>query len=139
MVIWLISTKKEKISVKLFHKPTKLAASFTTRSKTNSDPDHIVYQFKCKESDCTSTYIGYTTNKLSERAYQHRFKPSKISEHLKKEHSLAKINDIKDCFTALYTSNEVLNLKIAESYLIKTLKPDINIKHKEMFLRLNII
>ena len=98
-----------------------------------------MYQFTCNESDCTSTYIGYTTNKLSERASQHKYNPSKIHLHYKTEHNINKINNISDNFKVLYTNNNLYSLKIAEAIYIKKFRPDINIKFNEMNLKLNII
>ena len=93
-----------------------MSSQFSTRESV-SDGHHVVYQFSCPESDCTSTYIGYTTNRLSDRAYQHRFKPSKIQKHYQSEHGISTINNIHPHFKILYSSNEVQKLKIAEALL----------------------
>ena len=127
-----------KIKVRLYHKSKQLSSSFSTRDAL-TDNHHVVYQFNCPESDCTSTYIGYTTNRLSYRACQHRYSPSKIFEHFNTAHGQSTISNISKHFTILYGSCEVQKLKIAEAFYIKTRRPDINIKFNVLSVRLNII
>lgn len=123
--------------MKLYHQSKHLSSCFSTRDLSANH--HVVYQFNCPEVDCTSTYIGYTTNRLIDRAQQHRFKPSKIHEHISKEHNQTTINNISNHFQVLYTSCDTQKLKIAEAFYIKNNKPDINIKYKVPTLTLNII
>lgn len=135
----LSTTNERKLCVKLYHVANRMSTKFSTRNKSDSDPNHVVYLYKCPESDCTSEYIGYTTNRLSDRAYQHRFMPSGICQHLQKEHNLNRIPNLLDNFKILYKSNEVLNLKIAEAFYIRNNKPEINTKYNIISIKLNII
>src|SRR5678816_4055422 len=82
-----------KIKVRLYHKSKQLASSFSTRDAL-PDRHHVVYQFNCSELDCTSTYIGYTKNRLSDRAYQHLYSPSKIFGHFNTAHGQSTISNI---------------------------------------------
>ena len=84
----LIPTSKEKrIQVKIFYRNKKLSSKFSTRNRSGTDDNHVVYQFDCPEDCCTQSYIGYTTLTVGARAKQHRYKPSKIHEHFRIEHN----------------------------------------------------
>ena len=120
-----------KIKIQSYFKANKISSQFSTRPK-NADPCHVVYQFNCTEPGCKSSYIGYTTNTLKTRAYQHKFKPSKIQDHYEKDHLQGKVENIEDKFKILFKSNSLCELRIAEAILIRSMLPDINVKHNEL-------
>src|SRR5678816_4020985 len=81
----------KKLILRSYYKPLKLSSCFCTREAlSDGGSSNVVYQFQCSESGCNASYIGYTTNTLNMRMSQHKYKPSKIFQH------------IKDCL--LYTS-----------------------------------
>src|SRR5678816_1101872 len=55
-----------KFKVRLYHKSKQLSSSFSTRDAL-PDNHHVVYQFNCPESDCTSTYIAVSYTHLLDR------------------------------------------------------------------------
>ena len=68
-----IPKNNNKIQVRLYHKTKKLSSQFSTRPQNENEVHHVVYQLSCQEFDCTHTYIGFTTNKLIERGYKHKY------------------------------------------------------------------
>ena len=129
------------ITLKAYFRPFKLSSLFSTRpTKCNSNKSHVVYQFSCTEDRCNATYVGYTTNSLLTRCKQHRYSSSSIYSHYFIDHNMSPPTSDRliDHFTIIYSSAEVMNLKIAEAITIKASKPIINVKYNELydFLRL---
>ena len=98
----------------------------------------VVYKFNCVEDCCNASYIGYTMCSLATRAKQHRYKQSAIFEHYNIEHNSKPLVDILDGFSVLYKNNDYRSNQIAESLLIKSHKPYINIKYNEFATKLHI-
>ena len=124
------------ISLMTYYKPNKLSAQFSTRVRAGSiDRDNVVYQYNCPINECNSCYIGYTAQTLKNRVNQHRYKSSSIWKHLKYDHDadIPSLNDFVGCFEVVFSSCCTRNLKIAEAILIKSKKPDINVKYNELY------
>jgi len=102
----------------------------------DSVPKHlcsnVVYSYKC--SSCNARYIGSTTRNLMMRYCEHKgvsyrtLRPlSSPTYSLIRDHSLKTNHVIKlDDFTILRKANDVIDLRILESLLIKEIKPKIN-------------
>ena len=116
-----------------------LSSKFSTRNRSGTDDNHVVYQFDCPEDCCTQSYIGYTTLTIGARAKQHRYKPSKIHEHFRIEHNKSKIDDISEHFKVLYRNHDVYSLRISEALKIREKRPEINVKFNEMANILNVV
>ena len=113
-----------KIKLTAYFRPCKLSTKFSTRpQREEKKKSNVVYQFTCPEDGCQATYVGYTTNSLSQRASQHRFKPSKIFEHLRSDHNIASIPNLSDHFKIIHQNQSLIELRMAESILIKILNP----------------
>ena len=135
----IITRRDNKIIIRSYFKPTKLSSQFTTRDEVHSHDKHnVVYQFTCSEDGCNATYIGYTTNTLKMRMYQHKYKPSNIHYHLTTIHGVRPSNDIYSNFNIITHCNDFHELRIAESLWLKKKKPLINIKENEMLDFLNV-
>ena len=127
-----------RISVVAYYKPKKLSSMFSTRQSAN-DPDrsNVVYQFSCDQAACNASYIGYTTQKLSNRVKQHKRVTSSIHKHYTDENGPHKLPDspawtqLMKNFKILHSTIDVESLKITESLLIKQNKPDINVQFSE--------
>lgn len=133
-------TNNERVVIRSFFKPKKLSSCFSTRMlRQEHDSVNVVYQYTCYEDGCNATYIGYTTNTLRMRMTQHRYKPSKILEHMMSDHGVERLdNDIYNYFKILDRKCDFHDLRLAESLLIRKFKPDINIKYNEMSNFLNV-
>ena len=99
-------------------------------------PDHlcsnIVYLFTCRS--CQATYIGSTVRNLSIRIFEHKgrsYRTNKIVtnpslSHIR-EHSHEKDHCFShDDFSILFRARDSVELRIAESLLIKKMKPELN-------------
>ena len=119
-----------------YFRPNKISAQFTTRLRAgNINRTNVVYQYKCFFDGCNSSYVGYTAQTLKNRISQHRYKSSSIWKHLKYDHGvdIPHFDDFARCFTIVFASNIVRNLRIAEAILIKSNKPAINVKFNELY------
>jgi len=133
------TTPGKKLILRSYYKPLKLSSCFPTRSTLSlGESSNVVYQFKCSESGCNATYVGYTTNTLNMRMTQHKYKPSKVHQHFKEDHNKNPDNSIKDCFSILLKKRDFYDLRLAESLMLRRLKPEINIKFNEMSNFLNV-
>ena len=95
-----------------------------------------MYKFKCPELSCNgANYIGYTNQRLSSRVKQHRQKSSSIYKHYVDAHNdiPPKFDTFLDYFNIIYSSSDLLSVKITEAILIKAEKPVINVKYNEFF------
>ena len=99
------------------------------------EKSNVVYKFSCPESHCSAAYLGYTTNRLSTRIKQHRYKTSSIYKHLCFDHSMIPLpsDNFKPNFSIEYYDSNPTKLRIAEAILIKTANPFINVKYNELF------
>ena len=100
-----------------YYRKNKLSGKFSTLPGGTSN-DHVAYQFTCREDDCQSSYIGFTTKTLNTRAKQHWYKSSSIHQHFVEAHQKPSQNiltNIIDHFKILYRNSDLFTLKIAES------------------------
>jgi hypothetical protein len=129
------SDRSADLNILAYYKPSKLSALFSTRSKRNSDLSRsgVVYRFLCPEDSCNASYVGYTTCALSSRVKQHRYKQSSIFQHFSIEHNQPPplIDSFASQFSVIRSFNCKLDLKIAESLIIKQENPSINVKYNE--------
>ena len=124
-----------------YFKPFKLSALFSTRDKpATKDKTNVVYQFQCSQQGCQALYIGYTTNSLSTRCKQHRYKQSNIYMHYFYDHQSLPptLDDFINNFTILHSFNNVIDLKLAEAIEIRKNNPFINVKYNENYNLLNL-
>ena len=72
----------KKIRLKIYYKNKKLRQQFIKNGVSSTKEDNnVVYQYTCSYAGChSSTYIGYTTNLLTQRMKQHFYSGS-IREH----------------------------------------------------------
>ena len=130
-----------KITTIAYFKPTKLSSCFSSRpSIAQNDRSHVVYQFTCSESGCSSTYIGYTANKILTRCKQHRYNGSNIYKHYAQDHSTTPppADQFIDNFNILHSNTNVNQLRIIEAIEIKLKNPFINVKYEEYKFSLNL-
>jgi hypothetical protein len=122
------------LNILAYYKPTKLSSEFSTRpKKSDLSRSGVVYRFLCPEDGCNATYVGYTTCALLRRAKQHRYKQSSIFQHFAVEHQMPPplIDSFASQFSVVRSFNNKLDLKIAESLIIKQENPLINVKYNE--------
>ena len=128
----------QQATINTYFKPRKLETQFSTRRtetrQSVCELSNVVYSFNCSEDGCNASYVGYTTNKLSTRIKQHRYRPSNIYDHFTLEHDKLppKFDQLKDSFRVLYKSYDTISVKLAEAILIKTERPYINVKYSNM-------
>ena len=126
----------DKVELTTYYRPYKLASCFSTRSRPcDADRSGVVYRYTCNEISCNDIYYGYTTQRLSTRAQQHRYGGSSIREHFITDHDKLppKLVDFLPNFEVIYSHEDTLNLRIAEAILIKNDKPVINVKYNELY------
>ena len=133
------------VSVVPYYKPKKISSMFSTRrSIQDTNRCNVVYQFNCNHVACNASYIGYTTQKLSNRVKQHRRVTSSIYKHFTDKQGPHKLPEAPDWtelikhFKILHCTIDVEALKIIEGIFIKQHKPAINIQFGETtcFLKL---
>jgi len=125
----------------VYYKPKKISTSFSTRPlRTSHDRANVVYQFTCPKDGCTASYIGYTTNSVMTRCKQHRYSSSSIHTHFHIDHQETppQGTSLIDSFKILYSSNNLIDLKIVEAISIKTHNPYINVKYNENYSLLKL-
>ena len=76
---------------------------------------------------------------MSQRAFHHRYNPSKIYLHYKTEHNIHHLQDFSSNFKLFYKNELLQNLQIPEAFYINKFRPDINVKYNEMHININII
>ena len=124
------------IRLRPYYRPFKISSMFSTRPKVPAlEKSNVVYEFKCPESHCNASYIGYTTNRLSTRIKQHKYKSSSIYKHFYFDHSMLppQYQLFSQNFLSLYSDFNSTNLRISEAILIKTRNPFINVKYNELY------
>ena len=96
---------------------------------------NVFYRFNCSEVACNATYIGYTSQTLINRVKQHRYNSSSICQHYMYDHDKLppRLDEFSSCFEVIFGSESVRNLKIVEAILIKTSKPQINVKFNQLY------
>ena len=134
-----------KLSVIPYYKPRKISSMFSTRQGvSDSERSNVVYQFNCIQDACNASYIGYTTQKLSNRVKQHRRPTSSICKHftdLDGPHKFSEAppwDQLITQFNIKFSINDVEALKIAEGIFIKQYRPSINIQNNESFYSLKL-
>ena len=114
--------------ISITYKSTKLSSKFSTKDKIKKDHNHdIVYLAKCP--DCSETYIGETARRLSRRVEEHagKDKNSHVTKHSQLNgHKPVSLENF-EIIGSNFKNNEYCR-KIAESILIKRLKPSLNIQ-----------
>ena len=124
------------IRLRPYYVPYRISSMFSTRTRVPGiERSNVVYQFKCKEQHCNAAYVGYTTNKLSTRIKQHRYKSSSIYKHFCFEHSMIppKFDIFSNSFSIVHSDLKSINLRISEAIVIKKLNPFINVKYNELY------
>ena len=124
------------IRIRPYYRPFKISSLFSTRPKVpNLEKSNVVYQFLCPESRCNASYIGFTTNRLSTRIKQHRYKSSSIYKHFYFDHSMLppQFQNFSQNFECLFSDFNSTNLRISEAIFIKTQNPFINVKYNELY------
>ena len=122
------------ISILAYYRPVKLSSVFSTRPRKHDlGSSCVVYRFSCPKDGCNASYLGYTTCTLSRRSKQHRYNSSSIYKHFRNDHNCPPpdINEFSQCFAIVRRHNNIVELRIAESLLIKEYNPFINIKYNE--------
>ena len=128
---------EEQVKVVTYYRPYKISSIFSTRIRpVVPRRSGCVYKFLCPEPSCNEAmYYGYTNQRLGTRVKQHRYQSSSICKHFIDNHDKLppKFDDFIKNFSIIFSSSDVLSLKIAEAILIKTDKPLINIKYNELY------
>ena len=123
------------IRVVTYYRPYKLGSQLSTRSRCDGvDKSGVVYSFKCPLTTCHAVYYGHTTQTLSSRIKQHRYVSSSITKHFNNDHDMAvpNYNELMQCFSIEFSSNEPIQIKIVEALKIKIDRPYINVKYDVM-------
>ena len=89
---------------------------------------NVVYKYKC--ISCDRSYIGYTERPINVRAGEHSVKTSVLSRAHSSHGCSTKID--KEIFSVLCSGRSIFDLKVKEAYLIKTLKPELNVKYESI-------
>ena len=124
------------IRLRPYYRPFKISSLFSTRPKVPVlDKSNVVYEFKCPETHCNASYIGYTTNRLCTRIKQHRYKSSSIYKHFYFDHSMLppEFQTFSQNFSSIYSDFNSITLRISEAIVIKTRNPFINVKYNELY------
>ena len=130
-----------KLELKTYFKSKKLSSLFSTREKCeDTERSKVVYKFCCSEERCKASYIGYTTNTLSTRCRQHRYRSSSIYQHFTIDHCMLppSYDVLVNNFSTIHQFSNTIDLKIAEALEIKKHMPFINVKFNEMSTILNL-
>ena len=91
---------------------------------------------QCPQPDCTSTYIGETARRLEERVKDHcgRDRNSHLLKHaIETGHPSTSLEDFKVVGQGF---GNKWKRKLAEALLIKSRKPDLNIREKSVAIKL---
>ena len=124
-------------TIKDLTKPRKAKTTKKCSSKLCPAPDichrsNVVYLATC--TLCNETYVGMTTRKLHDRAYEHllsarkRTNKTAIGDHYRERHPEEKGKEVKPSvtFKIIKHQRDLLRLHIEESMAIKQLKPTLN-------------
>ena len=97
----------------------------------------IVYYVKCPKSQCSEDYNGETAQRLSERVLDYNGRDSKsylVKHAIEKCYKYPKIEDF-NAIGKSYTNNN-FKRNVAESLLIKDVRPTLNTHDKSVPLKL---
>ena len=97
----------------------------------------IVYHVKCPESQCLEDYTGETARRLSKRVVDHNGRdaqPYLVKLAIEKCHKYPKIEDFNVIGKGY--RNNTFKQKVAESLLIKVVRPTLNTHEKSAPLKL---
>ena len=127
----------------IYYKNPKLKdVTMTSKQmKIQEDQDNVVYQYSCPSNGCNaieSFYIGYTTNTLKTRMYQH-FSSGAIRKHHEMDHGIRTTKE------SILRNTKIIarascrdDLLLLESLYIKLYKPIINRKDEGFVKTLKI-
>ena len=125
----------ENVTTRVAYSQTRLSSKFTNMKAKTLKEHHndIVYFVKCSESQCSEDYTGQTARRLSERVLDHNGRDAKyhlVKHAIKKCHKYSKIED----FNIIGKSyrNNTFKRKVAESLLIKYIRPTLNTHEKSV-------
>ena len=103
----------------------------------------IVYKYNC--AVCGNCYIGSTNRSLAIRISEHQGRSYRTKEMLTKplqstirQHSEGTCNKLvsEDEFKVIYKGRNTQEIRIAESLLIRSLKPNLNIDESSFSLKI---
>lgn len=118
-----------KINLRIYYKNRKLSHLLIKNNCNKSDvKSRAVYRYDCDKPECQQRqfYIGYTCTSLKQRMTTHAQNGS-ILNHNQTEHNIKiKAAAILDQITILHSSQDKLELQIAEALFIKELNPPLN-------------
>ena len=131
----------ENVTTRLTYSGTRLSSKFTKiNDKTVKEHQHdIVYFVKCPESHCSEDYTGEAARRLSKRVLDHNGRDVKshlVKHAIEKCHKYPKIKDFN--VIAKGYRNNTFKRKVAESLLIKDVRPTLNAHEKSVPLKLFI-
>ena len=114
----------------------KLGTCFNVKDKTVFNHEHgIVYYAKCPEESCPHDYVGESGRRVLERVENHNGRDNSchIFKHcVAADHQLVSCDDLR-IVGRNYRNNK---RKIAETLLMKNLKPSLNVQEKAVALKL---
>ena len=121
-----------------YYKPDQICSQFSTRSRADGvDCSNVVYSFNCKENACNdASYIGFTSQMLSNRIKQQKRQFSSICKHFMFDHDKVppqSLDEFSKSFTIIFSSENIRTVKIVEAIKIKSEKPVINVKFNELY------
>ena len=123
---------ENRIRLFIYYRNFKVRNLFIRNNPNCENKDYyVVYKWKCNQGQCNLTdtsYIGYTTNTVKERMRCHA-QSGAINRHLKSKHNLKLTTDQLVKNTSILTHRTTkFELVIAESLLIRSEKPSLNIQ-----------
>ena len=104
----------------------KLSTQFNVKDRAKFEHKHVIYFGKCPEQNCTYNYLGKSARRISERIIDHGDGDQK--SHL---FSHAVVNDHRNASLKnnwKWFQNNTSKRKVAESLLIKELRPTLNVQ-----------
>ena len=129
----------ENVTTRVTYSGTRLSSKFTKiKDKTKKEHQHdIVYYVKCLESQCSEDHTGETARRLSERAFDHNGRDAKshlVKHAIEKGHKYPKIEDF--IVIGKGYRNNTFKRKVADSLLIKDVRPTLNTHEKSVSIKL---
>ena len=127
------------VTTRVTYSGTKLGSKFTKiKDKTIKEHQHdVVYYVKCPESQCSEDYTGETAPRLSERLLEHNGRDAKfyrVKHAIEKCQKYIKIEDFYVIGKGY--RNSTFKRKVAESLVIKDVRPTLNTQQKSVPLKL---
>ena len=123
----------ENVTTRATYLETRLSSKFKKiKDKTVKGHQHdIVYYIKCPKSQCSENYTGETAQRLSERVLDHNGRDGHLVKHaVDKCHKYPKIEDFN------IIGSNTFKREVAESLLIKDIRPILNTPEKPVPLNL---